>query len=231
MIVSPSEPFKLIFSLYEHEFLGFLVESYVAQLNAKGQITYQTQNISSVNFKDFKAQLEKGDEDLVKWTDAIQQDEILKKFNNKKLSAQDFFSRIFNEEKGDKLLKGTILSYIENYKREIFMHLKNKPVFVMGNDGIPTWKEIEVIQEPARAYFHFEKQEDQTIYYPIIKCGEEKIKFQFKNAYIVNDLPAALLVEGKLYLFDKYADGKKLKPFLNKPNIVIPKKIIYHIAR
>lgn len=124
MIVSPSEPFKLIFSLYEHEFLGFLVESYVAQLNAKGQITYQTQNISSVNFKDFKAQLEKGDEDLVKWTDAIQQDEILKKFNNKKLSAQDFFSRIFNEEKGDKLLKGTILSYIENYKREIFMHLK-----------------------------------------------------------------------------------------------------------
>ncbi|MBK9509107.1 MAG: DEAD/DEAH box helicase [Cytophagaceae bacterium] len=225
MIVSPSEPFKLIFSLYEHEFLGFLVESYVAQLNAKGQITYQTQNISSVNFKDFKAQLEKGDEDLVKWTDAIQQDEILKKFNNKKLSAQDFFSRIFNEEKGDKLLKATILSYIENYKREIFMHLKNKPVFVMGNDGIPTWKEIEVIQEPARAYFHFEKQEDQTIYYPIIKCGEEKIKFQFKNAYIVNDLPAALLVEGKLYLFDKYADGKKLKPFLNKPNIVIPKKI------
>ena len=64
MIVSPSEPFKLIFSLYEHEFLGFLVESYVAQLNAKGQITYQTQNISSVNFKDFEAQLDDADEEL-----------------------------------------------------------------------------------------------------------------------------------------------------------------------
>jgi SNF2 family DNA or RNA helicase len=225
MIVSPSEPFKLVFSLYEHEYLGYLIESYVAQLNSKGQITYKTQNISSVNFDDFKEQLEPEDRELVLWTDAIQQDEILKKFNQKKSSPQDFFQKIFDEEKGDKLLRDTILSYIDNYKREIFNHIKHKPLFTMGTDGIPTWKEIIVVQESAKAYFHFERQDDQTIYYPIIKCGDEKIKFQFKGGVIVNDTPAAMLLEGKLYLFDQYADGKKIKPFLNKPNIVIPKKI------
>jgi SNF2 family DNA or RNA helicase len=225
MIVSPTEPFKIVYSLYEHEYLGFLVESFAAQLNAREQVTYKTQNISIKNISDFETGLEDGDQELIKLTDAIQQDVILKKFNTKKLSPEDFFKKTFDPEKGDKLLKETILSYLENHKKEIFLRIKSKNLFTMGNDGIPTWKEIEIVQEPAKAYFHFERQEDQTVYYPIIKCGEEKLKFQFKNAIIINDLPASMLLQGKLYLFDEFADGKKIKPFLNKPNIIIPKKI------
>ncbi|HLO45848.1 MAG TPA: DEAD/DEAH box helicase [Leadbetterella sp.] len=225
MIVSPTEPFKIIYSLYEHEYLGFLLESYVVQLNARGEVTFQTQNISSKNISDFATGLEKDDFELVKLTDSIQQDVILKKFNSKKLTPEDFFKKTFHPEKGDKLLKDSIFSYLENYKKEIFAKIKNKSLFIMGSDGVATWKEIEMMKEPAKAYFHFDRQEDQTVYYPIIKCGEEKVKFQFKNAYIINDLPACMLIDTKLYVFDEFADGRKLKPFLNKPNIIIPKKI------
>jgi SNF2 family DNA or RNA helicase len=225
MIVSPTEPFKIIYSLYEHEYLGFLLESYVVQLNVRGEVTFQTQNISSKNISDFASGLQSDDFELVKLTDSIQQDVILKKFNTKKLSPEDFFKKTFHPEKGDKLLRDSIFSYLENYKKEIFRKIKNKHLFIMGSDGVATWKEIELMKEPAKAYFHFDRQEDQTVYYPIIKCGEEKVKFQFKNAYIINDLPACMLIDTKLYIFDDFADGRKLKPFLNKPNIIIPKKI------
>ncbi len=71
MIVSPTEPFKIIYSLYEHEYLGFLLESYVVQLNARGEVTFQTQNISSKNISDFATGLEKDDFELVKLTIAF----------------------------------------------------------------------------------------------------------------------------------------------------------------
>lgn len=225
MIVSPTEPFKIIYSLYEHEYFGFLLESYVVQLNSRGEVTFQTQNISSKNISDFASGLEDDDFELVKLTDSIQQDVILKKFNTKKLSVEDFFKKSFHPEKGDKLLRDVIFSYLENYKKEIFARIITKHLFITGSDGVATWKEIEIMKEPAKAYFHFDRQEDQTVYYPIIKCGEEKVKFQFKNAYIINDLPACMLIDTKLYVFDNFADGRKLKPFLNKPNIIIPKKI------
>jgi SNF2 family DNA or RNA helicase len=225
MFVSPAQPFKIIYSLFEHEFLGYLLESFVVQLNSRGEVTFQTQNISSKNISEFSSGLDQDDFDLVKLTDNLQQDVIIKKFNTKKVTPIEFFAKIFDAEKGDKLIKEAVLAYVEKYKKEIFQKIKSKNLYVMGSDGVATWKTLEVVQEPAKAYFHFERQDDQTVYYPIIKCGEEKIKFQFKNANIINDTPAALLVDTKLYLFDKYADGKKIKPFLNKPNIIIPKKI------
>lgn len=225
MIVSPLEPYKVIYSIFNHEYLGYLVEGYVAQLNAKGEVSYKTQNISYKNLGDFKEGISNEDIELIKLTDEIQQDFILKKFASKKLSQEEFFKKVFDLEKGDKILREAILAYIENRKNELFSKIKDKNIFVMGNDGIPTWKPITIIQEHAKAYFHFERLEDHTIYYPIIKCGEDKIKFQFKNAVIINDIPAAMLLDSKLYLFDQFADGKKIKPFLNKPNILIPKKI------
>lgn len=225
MIVSPQEPFKVVFSLFSHEYLGYLVEGYVAQLNPKGEVSYKTQNISSRNMKDFDHGMDDLDRELIKLTDAIQQEVVFKKFNNKKISQEEFYLKLFDPEKGDKFLRESILAYIDNYKRDIFLKIKSKQLFLMGNDGIPTWKKITIVPEPAKAYFHFERLEDHTVYYPILKCGEEKLKFQFKNAVIVNDLPAALFLDQKLYLFDQFADGKKLKPFLNKPNIIIPKKI------
>ncbi|MGL4632336.1 MAG: DEAD/DEAH box helicase [Leadbetterella sp.] len=225
MIVLPHEPFEVVFSIFNHEYLGYLIEGYVAQLNAKGEVSYKTQNISAKNMEDFEHGMDQTDKELIELTDSIQQEVILKKFNPKKLSSEDFFSRIFDPEKEDKLVKEAIQTYIDNRKRQIFERIKSKKLFVMGNDGIPTWKALTIVQEPAKAYFHFERLEDHTVYYPIIKCGEEKLKFQFKNAVIINDMPAAMLLESKVYLFDQYADGKKIRPFLNKPNIIIPKKI------
>ncbi|MEK0443095.1 MAG: hypothetical protein RL403_2073, partial [Bacteroidota bacterium] len=38
MIVDPDQPFQLVYSIYSHEYLGLLFESYVVPLDNKGRL-------------------------------------------------------------------------------------------------------------------------------------------------------------------------------------------------
>lgn len=225
MKVSTQQPFQMVYSLYEHEYIGFVFEAFVVQINTKGELTLQNQSVSSKNIKEFSERLDDTDFELVKLIESLQQDTILKKFNTKKLSPLDFFLKVFDPEKGDKALQAAIHGYSEKLRAEILERLLTKSVFVMGQDGDPIKEPIKIIQEGAKAYFNFIRNEENTHYFPSLKCGGERIQFQFKNAQILCEEPAWLLVENKLYHFEKHVDGKKLKPFLNKNHIIIPRNI------
>lgn len=223
MKVSTLQPFRLVYALYQHEYLGYLFESFVVQINSRGEYTLQNQNISSKNINEFAERIDAIDFELVQLVDEIQQEVILKKFNPKKLKPAEFFERFY--EKEDKSVTEAIHGYLEKYRAKILEKLHNRPIFIMGKDGDPTWQPIQFVETTARVYFHFDRQETETYYYPIIKCGDERIKFQFKGAAVLCEKPAYLLVENKLYSFENQVDGKKIKPFLNKGNIVISRKI------
>lgn len=225
MKVSPLQPFELVFSLYKHEYLGFLIESFVVQINSRGEYTLQFQNVSSKNINEFAARLDSLDYELVKLMDAITQDAVLKKFNTKKQSAIDFFLKVYDKEKGDKSITDAIQGYIEKYRAIILDKLRHKPFFIMGNDGEPTWRKIDFAEHPTLVHFHFDRNDTETVYYPIIKCNGDKLNFQFKDAEIINDEPAYLLMGKQLYFFEANVDGKKIRPFLSRPNIIIPRKI------
>lgn len=226
MIVLPEEPFKLVFSLYQHEYLGYLIEPFVVKLTNIGGLSFQSQNISVSNLGDFKSKLTENEVELVKLTSSLQLDTIYKKFKSKStLRRDDFFKKVFDSKKGDSLVQEAILSYLANYRKEIFKRLWNESFFIMGSDGIPTWKEVEIMQGYARVYFHFHRETEETTYYPIIRHNNERVKFQFKGGAIINDFPAVLLVDNKLYIFEDNIDGRKISPFLDKPNIKIPGRV------
>jgi len=226
MKVSTKEPFRLIYSLFAHEYLGYLIESFVIQLDANGNLSYQHQNISANNAKEFAQDLDEDDYQIIKLMDSIQQDAVMKKFQTKKMKPNEFFPKIFDKEKGDKILQTNILSYIDGKKSEIFPLLKGKEVFVMGNDGEPTWKKVEIPEERATVLFHFYKNEENTHYLPTIRHKGEKVIFQYNNSQVVCKEPAWLLVaESKLLRFKSNVDGLKLKPFMNKKFINVPKSV------
>ena len=225
MKVSTLQNFQIVYSLFEHQYLGFLFEAFVVQLNGKGELTLQSQSVSSKNISEFSARLDASDYELVKLTEAMRQEIIVKKFNTKKQTLADFFLKVYDPEKGDKLLQETIHGYMEKRRSEILEKLLFKKTYIMSNDGDPTWKAINNIQEGAKAYFNFIRNEENTHYFPTIKCGGERVQFQFKNARILCEEPAWLLIEDRLYHFEKQVDGKKLKPFLNKNHIIIPRNI------
>lgn len=226
MKVSAAQPFQIIYSLYQHEYLGYLFESFVVHLDEKGKLTLQHQNISAKNAREFESRLDETDYMLIDLIDEMQQDAVIKKFNSGKfMKPEDYFPKIYDQKKGNELLQDEIESYLERRRAAVLEKLKGKMVFEMGNDGEPAWRQIEVLEEKATVLFHFRRNDDNTHYFPTIKYAGEKVDFQYKGAYIICKHPAWMVLDGKLYSFEKDVDGKKLMPFLNKKFIVIPRNV------
>lgn len=225
MKVSPSEPFKIVYSILNHEYLGYIFEAFVVQLTQQGDFSFQIQNISSKNIKEFRAGIDTNDFELVKLIDDIQQDAVLKKFNTKKLNAVDFFLKAYDAQKGDKLIQEAIAGYLENAKARILERLAGKDIFIMGNDGNPLWKPVMWENEKATIRFHFIRNEDNTHYFPTIRHKMQKLDFQYKNAFLLCEDPAWLVLDGHLFHFEGNVDGKKIKPFLAKKFIAIPGQV------
>jgi superfamily II DNA or RNA helicase len=225
MKVSPSDPFKIVYSILNHEYLGYIFESFVVQLDSQGDFSYQIQNISSKNIKEFRSALDVKDFELVGLIDDIQQDAVLRKFNPKRLSAVDFFLKVYDPQKGDKVIQETIAEYLEDCKSRILERLVGKDLFIMGSDGNPLWKPVIWETEKATIRFHFIRNENNTHYFPTIRHQFQKLEFQYKNAFLICEEPAWLMVESHLYHFEGAVDGKKIKPFLAKKFIAIPGQV------
>jgi SNF2 family DNA or RNA helicase len=225
MKVSTSDPYEIIYSLFEHEFLGYLFESFAVQLDDKGKLTLRHQNISSQNASEFANGLDETDYNIIELMDNMQQDVVIRKFYSGKIKPRDFFQKVYKGEKKDEHLQSEIQKYLEKRRSKILQQIYGKRLFEMGNDGEPTWKEIEILDPTSTILFHFRRNDDNTHYFPTIKYNGEKLNFQSKKSYIICKDPAFMVCDDKLYSFAKYVDGHKLVPFLKKRFIVVPKKI------
>lgn len=225
MKVSPNKPFQLIYTLFDHEYLGYLFESFVIQLDDEGRLTFSHQNISSKNAKEFESGLDEADYELIKTMDSMQPDMVVKHFEKKKIKPNEFFLKVFDKQTGDTARQEHIKAYVERRRAAVMPLLIGKRLFEMGNDGEPTWKEIEVLDKKATVLFHFRRNEENTHYFPTIKYQGEKVEFQYKGAYVLCNEPAFIVIENKLYSFEKDIDSNKIKPFLEKKFIAVPKKI------
>jgi SNF2 family DNA or RNA helicase len=225
MKVSSSQPFQIIYSLYQHEYLGYIFESYIVHLDDKGKLTYQHQNISSKNAREFSKGLDSRDFELIELMDSMQQEAIVKKFSAKFMKPEEFFAKIYDKTKGNELIQEQIEDYLEKRRARILEKMKGKQLFEMGNDGEPTWKKIEVLEKRASIQFHFKRTEDHTNYYPSVFFQDKKLDLPNASAYLICKNPAWMVLNGNLYGFEKYVDGKKLIPFFTKKFVVIPKNV------
>lgn len=226
MKVSSSQPFQLIYSLYQHEYLGYIFESFIVRLDEKGKLTYQHQNISAKNAREFAKGLDDRDYELIELMDEMNQDAVLRTYSRKIMKPDEFFNRVYKKEKGEeRLLQEQIDAYMEKRRAAILEKLKGKRLYEMGNDGEPTWRKLEVMEHRASIQFYFRRTAESTTYYPVISYDDKALDLPTPNAYMVCRNPAWMVVNGKLYGFDKPIDGKKLQPFLSKKSIVIPKNL------
>lgn len=225
MKVSSSQPFQIIYSLYQHEYLGYIFESYIVHLDDKGKLTYQHQNISSKNAREFSKGLDARDFELIELMDSMQQETIVKKFSAKFMKPEEFFAKIYDKTKGNEMIQEQIEDYLEKRRARILEKMKGKQLFEMGNDGEPTWKKIEVLEKRASIQFHFKRTEDNTNYYPSVFFQDKKLDLPNASAYLICKNPAWMVLNGNLYGFEKYVDGKKLIPFFTKKFVVIPKNV------
>lgn len=62
------------------------------------------------------------------------------------MKPDEFFSKVFKKDKGDELLQEQIEAFMEKRRAAVLEKIKGKQLYEMGNDGEPTWRKIEVLE-------------------------------------------------------------------------------------
>ncbi|TAF45952.1 MAG: DEAD/DEAH box helicase [Sphingobacteriales bacterium] len=216
--VENDKPCKLVYALAKHDFLGYLIEPHIVQLNQNGEFSLTHQRLFSNTATEFAAFLETSDLKLIKLLEDVEQNAVINRYYKKQIRPVEFFSKIWDEKMYD-----SIRPKIERKLKEVLPLIKDKNFYLMSKEGWPVEKRIFIATEVASVLFHFRRSETETRYFPTIKYQGNRIEFMFKEAQIIMNHPAHLLLENTLYYFDEELEGKKLQPFLNKRYISIPK--------
>ncbi len=197
------------------------------QLNEKGHLTWEYQTLTSRNYHEFAAGLDERDEACVKLIEGMKPPAIFEKYNtSKRKTIEEFYLKTFDPEKGDKDVAEAVHVNIERRRGQIFeLICPDKTLFIMGNDGNPMRQSVNIQAEAVDVLFHFMRNEENTHYFPSLKFQGNKLEFQYKDALILCDEPAWMLLNQKLYHFKPQLEGKKLRAFLNKKFVVIPKNM------
>ncbi|TZF85971.1 DEAD/DEAH box helicase (plasmid) [Pedobacter sp. BS3] len=218
MRVDSSKPFKLVYSVCKHDFLGYLIEPHVVQLNPDGGFSLTYQRLFSNTAKEYAKTLTETDVRLIKLLEETEQGNIIKRYYKKPIRPVEYFSKVFDDKQFN-----VIRPKIEKRIQEALELLRDKELFLMSKEGWPVERKLTIAAEPATVLFHFRRNEQETRYFPTIKYQGLRVEFMFKDAQIINNEPAWLLVDDTLYYFEQDVEGKKFQPFLNKRYISIPK--------
>lgn len=218
-LVDPAQPFQMVYALYHHEYLGYLISAHVVQHLSEGQLSLVHQRIYPDNMRAFDSGLSSDDYELINLLNEITPKEIIKRFGGNYREPHAFFTgKLIGE------VKKLVNAFIQRHLSQALPMLPGKELYEMGNDGYPAQKEVSMLSEKASILFHFRRKETFTRYFPTIKLRDEKIEFQHQGAAIICSAPAWMLLNGELFTFNEKLDGNKLRPFIKKDFIAIPRE-------
>ncbi len=216
--VDSNKPCQIVYSICKHEYLSYIIEPHIVQLNPNGEFSLTHQRLFSNTANEFTSCIDDADIRLIKILEDLEQGTIIRKYHKKLIRPLEFFAKIFNEQFFD-----TIRPKMEKKLVEALSMLHHKEVYQMSKEGYPAGRKLQIASEAASVLFHFRRNETEIRYFPTIKYQGMRIEFMFKNAEIICNQPAWMLLDDVLYYFEKDIEGKKLIPFLNKRYIAIPR--------
>ncbi|SMO54222.1 DEAD/DEAH box helicase [Solitalea koreensis] len=216
--VDSNKPCKIVYSLLQHEFLGFLFEPHIVQLNRENFYSLIHQRLFSHTAQEFAAYLDETDFKLIKLLEQCEQENIIRKYHKKPIRPSEYFPKFYTDE-----VHARVRPTIERLQSQAINLMRDKRVFEMGKEGNPAWMRLNIADTAASVLFHFRRNEESTRYFPTIKYKDRRIDFMFKDAQVISNSPAWLLLNDTLHFFEGELEGKKLSPFLNKRFIEIPK--------
>jgi SNF2 family DNA or RNA helicase len=227
LLVDHKNPFALVYSVYQHEYLGYLISSHIIALNAKGGFTLTHQRILPDNASEFIQGMDEVDQYLVKLLYEITPQVIVKKNSRGEvIKAPEFFRNRF---KG--MFKERIVESIQKKLNEALTVLteNQKDLYIMASNGNPAGIKLNLHPERAQVIFHFQRNQEDINYYPTLEFQGKKLEFppdllssQGKETKIICAEPSWILLEKDVFRLDGDVDGKKLEPFLSRKFISIP---------
>jgi len=218
MRVDSKKPFKIVYSLCKHEFLGYLIEPHVVQLNQDNSFSLTYQRLFMNTASEYVQGMDETDWTLIKLCEEIEQSQLIKRFYKKNIRPSEYFLNIFTPK-----IFVVIRPRIEQNLNKILNLLKSKSLFLMSKEGWPVETQLAFAEHLTSVLFHFRRSDTELRYFPTLKYDGFRMEFMYKDAEVITNEPACLLLENVLYFFEQDVDGKKLSPFLNKRFISIPR--------
>jgi len=121
--VDSTKPCQIIYAICRHEYLSYVIEPHIVQLNPNGEFSLTYQRLFCTTAKEFSEFLDETDFKLIRLLEEMEKGNIIKKFYKKPIRPFEFFWKIFNEQLFD-----TIRPKIEKRMAEALALLPAKQI-------------------------------------------------------------------------------------------------------
>jgi superfamily II DNA or RNA helicase len=208
--------------IQEHKKFGQLLFGFMLEDGGKNFFTIGDR-LSAANLTHFRHLLSPAQLEIVKLTEDYSDQNITRRFTNKKISARDFVNQVEPD-------------YIQRFIRPFIEKQMAKCIALMAGEVVPMFFRetqnavskadlITVEPAPAEIVFNFVKLPGETHYYQTISHQDTEIPLTGKNGMIMTNEPCWLMLENRLFRFQEKVDGKKLAVFFNKAFINVPQRL------
>lgn len=210
---------KLIFAIIKDEYLGYIIEAYIVEINPQGNFYLSYHKAKKGNLPQ-NFQITSSETNVLQLIENYSYEHLMKKFSKMYgVKAQEFISKLNVE-----LFQNHIRPYIEKNIFKIIrtinedhlsFHFKGLAKDIINEKPISIHQQTDV-------KFCFTKHENGINYQLMLFENNESIEINSK-AVILTNTPCILYNNNSLYLIYS-VDGKKINTFINKKYVEIPKK-------
>ncbi|MFW5659238.1 MAG: hypothetical protein ACOCZ8_04590, partial [Bacteroidota bacterium] len=217
-LVDPNHPFKLVYSFNEHPKFGPMLAAYVVQTNERGGFLGTYSRLMPNSIERYHKALDEEDERIVEQLEEIVLQKLYRKFKKKENNLQVFIHR-FEDNPLNKYIK----EYIQRRIVKVLPLIAHKAVALAKQDGHPVGKMLSIVPFKIPAGFEVKRTPEGLHYAARFELDGQRLKLHERPSKIVCLSPPWLRYDTLIFEVGNLPDGKRLTPFLKKPEIFIPK--------
>ncbi len=211
---------EFIIVLTEHRFLGNIFQA--CMIERKEKFFSVLNVVKPADFDNDEYEFQAYEKELILLIDRYSDKKLMRRFSRAK-NVVEFYEQLDNEK-----LNKFVLPYIEQCKFKIASILMLSPVRLMKKEiNYPNLYEDDIIEVPpffAKPVLYFERTSEETLYRLKVFLEKKEIFLQNQNVQVITDNPCVITAGRQLLVFEKM-DSKKLRPFLSKEYISVPKSM------
>ena len=222
---------RLIFELYKHENLGFLIQAHAACFDESG-FAKMNKRVNSINAGEYIDNISPDELSVLDLTNKLDVYFISKHFNKTKktIKPEEFFVSQYNV---DEKVKNAVNEHVESYLYDCLRKLRGSRLYIENIEGFTEENTVFVENTSAKAKFKFKKEDSNIEYWVELFHNNKPLNPRAKDAVLVTEERPTLKLNNKLFLFEDDDEsiamekaiipfsGKRLKPFLIHEKISI----------
>lgn len=219
MKIPATASYELVYSITRHPHLGSMLEAYVVQLTSAGNLSLVHQRIHGNNADYYDKKLDASDYEALRLLDECSPEYIVKRFSKvKKIRPSVFFAKHFDKVQFARQIR----PHIEERLAKVLELIQGKKLYIKHLKNV-VYEPVEWTKEPVSILFHLRRNETNTHYFATLKYDNHRVHFAQNHSILLSKKPCYMVTGGKLFYFEKGFDGQKIKPFIKKRFIEIPK--------